>query len=263
MAFLTLGDGDKLCYDVSGQGPPLALVSGLGGTMAFWQPHVQVLARRFRVILHDHRGTGQSSRRPIDFSVEQMAGDLIALLDHLDVRRAHLIGHSTGGAIGQTVALDHARRLDRLVLSASWTSPDEYFRRLFALRADTLRNLGPLAYAQGTSLFGLPAAFLRDHAAMLTIEEAASAMAMSPDLTLARIGAILRFDRRGELGRIAAPTLVFGARDDLITPAYFSEALAEAIPGARLVMLDEGGHFYPRVHPARFQETVLEFLNDT
>lgn len=260
MPFLTLKDGDQLYYETHGKGPPLALVSGLGGTLSFWNPNVKALARRFQVILHDHRGTGQSGRRLIPFSVEQMADDLLQLLDHLQVERVDLIGHSTGGAIGQTIALDRPKRIGKLVLSATWTSPDEYFRRLFDLRADVLRMQGPLAYAQGTSLFGLPAAFLRDHAAMLADEEHAVAAAMSPEIVLARIAAIQRFDRRSELGRIKAPTLVFAARDDLITPAYFSEVLAEAIPGARLVLLDEGGHFYPRVAPEAFQRTVLDFL---
>jgi len=263
MPHLTLKDGDQLYYETHGKGPPLALVSGLGGTLSFWGPNLKALSKKFRVILHDHRGTGQSGRRLISFSVEQMADDLLQLLDHLKVARTDLIGHSTGGAIGQTIALDQPKRLGKLVLSATWTSPDQYFRRLFDLRADVLRTQGPLAYMQGTSLFGWPAAFLRDHAEMLANEEHAVAAAMSPDIVLARIGAIQRFDRRAELGRIKAPTLVFAARDDLITPAYFSQALAEAIPGAKLVMLEEGGHFYPRVMPEQFQKTVLAFLAGT
>jgi aminoacrylate hydrolase len=263
MPFLTLKDGDRLYYETHGKGPPLALVSGLGGTLSFWDPNVKALAKKFRVILHDHRGTGRSSRRLIAFSVDQMADDLLQLLDHLKLKQVDLIGHSTGGAIGQTIALDQPRRLNRLVLSATWTAPDQYFHRLFDLRADVLRLQGPLAYVQGTSLFGLPAAFLRDHARMLADEEHAVAAAMSPEIVLARIAAIQRFDRRAEIARIAAPTLVFAARDDLITPAYFSEALAHAIPHARLVLLPEGGHFYPRVVPDIFQKTVIEFLTET
>ncbi len=263
MPLLTLRDQDQLYFEVHGVGPALCLVSGLGGTLSFWKPQVAALARHFRVILHDHRGTGQSSKRLIDFSVEQMADDLIQLLDHLKVDRAHLVGHSTGGAIGQTIALDQPERLDRLVLSATWTAADEYFHRLFDLRAGMLRLEGPLAYAQGTSLFGLPAAFLRDQAAVLATEEAASAASMVPEIVLARIAAIQRFNRRAELANIKAQTLVFGARDDLITPAYYSEALAHAIPNATLVMLPEGGHFYPRVYPAEFQRVVIDFLTKT
>lgn len=260
MPHLTLRDGDPLYYEVHGDGPALALVSGLGGALSFWKPQIAALARHFCLVLHDHRGTGQSSKRLIDFSVEQMADDLLQLFDHLKIERAHIAGHSTGGAIGQTIALDRPERLDRLILSATWTAADEYFRRLFDLRANMLRLEGALAYAQGTSLFGLPAAFLRDHAQILASEEAASAASMVPELVLGRIAAIQRFDRSAELCKIRARTLVFGARDDLITPAYFSETLARVIPNATLVMLPDGGHFYPRVYPAEFQRVAIDFL---
>ena len=260
MPHLTLRDGDQLYFETHGDGPPMALVSGLGGVMAFWQPHLAAFAGRHRVILHDHRGTGQSTRSRIEYSVDQMADDLLQLLDHLGVEQVDLIGHSTGGAVGQTIALDHPKRLRKLVLSASWTSCDGYFGRLFDLRANMLRFEGSLAYARATSIFGFPAAFLRDHAAMLGMEEEGAAASMTPDIVLARIAAIQRFDRHDELTHILHPTLVFGARDDLITPGYFSEELAHQIPDAQLVMLPEGGHFYPRVHPKVFQDTVLGFL---
>ena len=108
--------------EVVGSGPPLLLVPGLGGRAEFWDPVVPPLAARFTVILHDHRGTGRSSIERIDYSIAQMTGDVIALLDHLGFDRAHLIGHSTGGAIGQTLAIDFPQRLDRLVLSATWAA---------------------------------------------------------------------------------------------------------------------------------------------
>ena len=118
MPQLTLKDGDSLYYEVHGAGPPLLLVAGLGGVGTFWKDHVPAFAERFRVVLHDHRGTGQSSPSQIDYSVGQMAGDLLQLMDHLDIGRADLIGHSTGGAIGQTLALDQPDRIGKLVLSA-------------------------------------------------------------------------------------------------------------------------------------------------
>ena len=260
MAFCTLKDGEKLYYETHGDGPPLALVSGLGGTLAFWKPHVAAFARRFRVVLHDHRGTGQSSRTRMEYSVDQMTGDLVQLLDLLRIPRAHFVGHSTGGAIGQTMALDHPKRLDRLVISASWTAADEYFNRLFDFRSEVLRKSGALLYMQAMGLFGAAPDYLRDHAAEFDAEERAAAEAMTPEIVLSRISAIQRFDRREDLKKIKTPTLVFGVEDDHITPAYYSRALAKAIPRAKLVMFRHGGHFYPRAHPKEFQKTILKFL---
>ena len=130
MPKLSIGDAD-LYYEESGQGPPLLLVPGLGGVGAFWAHQVRDLARDFRVITHDHRGAGQSTHSRIEYSVDQMAADTLRLMDGLGIDAAHYAGHSTGGAIGQTIAQDHPDRLKSLVLSATWPGQDSYFRRLF------------------------------------------------------------------------------------------------------------------------------------
>jgi aminoacrylate hydrolase len=258
---LKLADGEGLYYEVHGAGPPLALVSGLNGVGAFWAPHLAELGTRFTVVLHDHRGTGQSSPSRIDYSVEQMADDLVQLLDHLGIEKAHLVGHSTGGAIGQTLAIDRPERVRRLVLSATWTAPDAYFRRLFAVRADVLRALGPEGYLRASLLFMRPPAWIREHEAALAAEEATMLAGFPlPEVMLSRIEAILRFDRRAELARIAAPTLVVGAKDDAVTPAYFSEELGRLVPGAETVILAGGGHFFPVSAAEEFRRLLLGFL---
>ena len=97
MPEISIGDAE-LYYESNGQGPPLILVSGLGGTASFWAPNVPELARRFRVITFDHRGIGGSTKSRIRYSVQQMADDVVGLMDALGIERAALIGHSTGAA---------------------------------------------------------------------------------------------------------------------------------------------------------------------
>ncbi len=260
MSELRLADGGRLHYSLTGMGPPLLLVPGLGGIAGFWDFVLPTLADRFTVILHDHRGCGRSSLEPIDFSIDQMAGDVLALLDHLEVDRVHLVGHSTGGAIGQTIALDHANRLDRLVLSATWAAPDAYFRALFATRAAILRSGGPALYLQSSALSLHPPAWIRDHPELAQVtEEAARQRLPDPEIVLARIAAILRHDRMADLERIAAPTLVVAARDDSVVPSWLSLALADAIVGAETLILPEGGHFFPVTKAERFADAVVEF----
>ncbi len=261
MATFTLTDGEELYYEVHGQGPPLVLISGLNGVGAFWRPHLEVLARNHRVVLHDHRGTGQSSPSRIDYSVAQMTGDLVELLDHLEIAKADMVGHSTGGAICQVLGIDHPERVASLVLSATWTAADGYFRRLFELRAEVLRAMGPEGYVRASLMFMRPPAWIRDHDA--TQNEEIAAMVANfplPEVMLSRIAALLTFDRRADLGRIAAPTLIVGARDDLVTPIYFSEELASLIPGAETAILEAGGHFFPISAAEEFRHVVLEFL---
>jgi aminoacrylate hydrolase len=258
---LALADGAELYFEVKGSGAALLLIPGLGGTGSFWSEQLHQLARRYRVIIHDHRGTGQSSRSRIRYSIGQMARDVIELMDGLGLARAHILGHSTGGAIGQVLALDHAARVDRLVLSATWCGPDPYFKLLFELRADILRRLGPLAYLRCSELFLMPEDWIRDHSRTLGLDAAAAAQEIpDPEILLSRIQALLDFDRRADIPAIRAPTLVIVARDDKVVPAYCSQEIAAKIPGARLVQLDSGGHFAPRLAPEPYNAAVEGFL---
>ncbi len=260
MPLLTLSDGDQLYYETHGDGPPLLLVSGLGGTASFWAAHVTPFAERYRVVLHDHRGTGQSSHSRMTYSVEQMTDDVLQLMDHLGLARAHLIGHSTGGAIGQTIALDQPDRLDRMVLSATWTTADDYFRRLFEVRGEALMS-DVAGYVKSSSLFMTPAWWIRDHIAEIRIREKEQLERFPPpEVMLSRIEAILRFDRRAELPRITTPIMVICARDDIVTPVYYTEELGRLIPGAETVILPQGGHFFPQVLPEDFRATAGNFL---
>ena len=261
MPQLKLRSGETLYYETHGSGPALLLVPGLGGVATFWQRHVGALAAHFTVVLHDHRGCGRSSPARGLHSVGQMADDVLQLMDGLGIARAHLIGHSTGGAIGQTLALDAPERLDRLVLSATWTAADGYFRRLFDTRAEALAKLGNAFYGRLGNLVLYPPWWLAANGETLEAVQAASPIpATSHDTVLARIAAIVAFDRRAELARIAHPTLVMAARDDAVTPAYFSEALAREIPNARLLLLPTGGHFYNHVFSGEFERAVIDFL---
>ena len=155
MPTITSGDGE-IYYEVHGAGTPVLLVSGLGGTGSYWNPNLPAFAKRHQVIVYDHRGMGKSSRSRIRYSVDQMTADLLALMDHLKIERAHLVGHSTGGAIGQTLAATHPDRLLSMVISASWTKADRYFRRMFEARRALLTAVGPAAYVRSATIFLYP-----------------------------------------------------------------------------------------------------------
>ena len=139
-----IGDAE-LAVEIEGSGKPVLLIAGLGGRLAFWRQQRPALAEQFRLVLHDHRGTGGSTRSQMDYSVEQMSNDVLRLMDTLDIERAHLVGHSTGGAIVQTIALHHPDRAEKIVLSATWPGQDPFFQALFDLRAEILERCGPRA----------------------------------------------------------------------------------------------------------------------
>jgi aminoacrylate hydrolase len=255
-----IGDAD-LYYEEAGQGPPLMLVPGLGGQGSFWISQVPVFSRDFRTVVHDHRGTGRSTHSRIAYSVEQMADDALRLMDALEIDAAHFVGHSTGGAIGQVIALDHPERLRSLVLSATWAGPDPYFRRLFESRRQTLIDSGIEAYLRASSLVQTTPWWVSRNDEFLTDLHRVQAAGAAPvEVLVSRIDAILKHDRRLRLLEIRVPTLVIVAQDDMITPRFYSDELASRIPGAKLVVLETGGHYAPVIHSEPYNAAVGGFL---
>ena len=254
-------DGIEIAYERHGEGPAVMLVSGLGGVGSYWIPQIEALSRSFTVITHDHRGTGQSTRFEGEYSVDMLAADALGLMDALGIERAHFVDHSTGGAIAQILAIEHPTRVQSMVQYASWTKADGHVRLCFFVRRRLLRDSGALAYIRATPLFLMPNWWIRDNEEAL--ERAASDTLnsfSSVEIADARIDAVLAFDRTEQLEKIRTPTLVLCARDDFLTPPYYSEELALRIPNAELVMLEKGGHACSQTVPARFNEVVLSFL---
>ena len=255
-------DGCRLYYEEAGTGEPLMFVAGLGGVSTYWKPQLEAFSKTHRVIVYDQRGSGRSDHVEVA-SVEEMADDTLAVLDACGVERTHYVGHSTGGAIGQALAIDHPDRLKSLVINASTTRSDPYRRKVFAVREALLRQVGPEFYAKQTSLLLYPAWFINQNAARLEADEARAAAGLAPaDVQMSRLNAILSFDRLADYRRITTPTLVLCAKDDILTPSYFSEELAREIPGAELILMETGGHAASITMEAEFNAHVSRFLEE-
>ena len=253
-------NGAKLYYESHGKGSPVLMAAGLGGAGTYWREQVDAFAKRHTVFLYDQRGTGRSAHVEVK-SIEQLAGDTLGLLDALSVERVHYLGHSTGGAIGQVLAIEHPERLIDLVVYASVHKSDGYRERLWGLRKAVLETMGPETYARLTTLVLYPPWWIAENSHRLAQEEAVSARMLSqPEIMASRIDSILSFDRSADLGRIATPTMVICARDDITTPLYFSEQLVALIPSARLVVLERGGHACSKTVPEEFNRRVLDFF---
>lgn len=258
---MTLEDGDQLWFEHCGSGKPLFLISGLGGCGDFWTTHLDRLAQHFLVVVHDHRGTGASSRRPIQFSIAQMSSDVIALADHIGVDSLHVVGHSTGGAIAQTLALDHPDRVRSLVLSATWAGRDGYIDSLFSLRRDVLEQMGLTAYQRlANIMLKPPNAFADLFPSVPDVQLSGKGVADDAQNISGRIRALLEFDRRDDLHRIKQPTLISCAEDDVIIPPHCSRELHQLISGSSLKVYSSGGHAYSNVLADEFSTDLLTFF---
>lgn len=260
-----LANGGRLAYTLRGNGPPLVLISGLGGLASFWNAFAEVCTPYFQVVTYDHRGVGGSSALEGTTSIATMREDLTALLDHLGIASAAILGHSTGGAIAQNLALTQPERVTRLVLSATFARPCAYMRRLFAGRIELLDRLGIDAYRRhAVTLLNAPYWLDANDAVVEAELEATAARPKPMDAAVMRerMLAVLGHDAQDRLAQIACPVRVVVAADDIVTPAYLSQRLADGIPQADLAVLPRGGHYAMRAEPELYRDAVLDFLRD-
>lgn len=262
MAVASSGD-TRIHYESTGAGAPVLLVMGLGMTATGWWRTVPVLAERLRVLAFDNRGMGRSDRPPGPYTMAQLAGDAVAVLDAAGEERAHVYGISLGGMIAQELALRHPGRVASLVLGATTPGgPDAvaaddgvrgFFERRAALTAEEAvwasvpYNYGPATRSQHAQRIG------EDIEQRLRFP-------VTPAPYLAQLAAAMGHDAHARLGEIAAPTLVVHGEADRMVPAGNAELLARAVPGARLRTWPGAGHLYPTDEPEADRD-VLDFLS--
>jgi aminoacrylate hydrolase len=252
-----------LWYETGGRGdgPPLILSPGLGGSAAYWAPNLDALAEDHRLILYDHRGTGRSDRalQP-DLTVDDMADDVIAIADALEIRRFVLMGHAAGAAIGLSIALRFPERIDRLVAINASAAPDPHFLRCMELRVRLLRDSGVAAFVRAQPIFLYPARYVSENHGRLEREERHAIEHFQGAANVeARIGALAGFDILDRLGDIPTGILLIAAEDDMLVPWSCSERMAELMPNARLEIM-KGGHACNVSEAEIFNEKVRSWL---
>jgi aminoacrylate hydrolase len=249
------GPNDALYYEDVGLGHPIVFIPGFGGLGSFWKNQIEYFRNGFRTVTIDQRGVGASARSRGEYSLKQMTDDLRSVLDAASIQSAVLVGHSTGGAIAQTFAVETPDRVTGLLLSSTWCRPTRYFRRVFEFRRSLLEIGANDLFHQAGVFFRYPPAFCEDHDGAFDKSGEVDA-----EITIARINAILQSDLGAVSSRIAVPTLVVAARDDCLIPQYMSDEVAQQISQSKYVVLDEGGHFLPETRSDEYNTQLANFV---
>ena len=254
------GDGCRIAYRCDGpQGAPvLVLSNSLGTDMGMWAPQLAALTAHWRVLRYDQRGHGASDAPAGGYSIDRLGRDLIELLDALGIETVDFCGLSLGGMIGQWLGMRAAARVRRLVLAntSSFMGPPSAWDARIALVS--AQGMAPLAEASVSRWF-TDAFQERGAAAIAPIE--AMLLATDPVGYAGCCAAIRDMDMRRVVSLVERPTLVIGGTLDPATPPSHSEALAGAIAGARLLMLD-AAHLSNVEQPEAFAQACLQFLRD-
>lgn len=258
MQTISVGDAD-VAYDVTGVGDPLLMIMGLGADSRMWMLQTPTFAQRYRCILVDNRGVGASSIPEGSYSTEQMAGDALAVLDTLEIERAHVLGISLGGAIAQQVARKAPDRIRSLVLAATWGGRNPYTARMARI-GRVVAGLGHDALVRASMLWLFtPQALIENPKFIDGVEALALQYHPEPAAFLRQLDAVESHDALDDLRDLRIPTRVIVAKRDIMVPPELGRQLAAAIPGADLVELD-GAHAFNIEVVDAFNDAVIEFL---
>lgn len=237
--------------------PAVVLCNSLGTTLAMWDPQAPALAERFHLVRYDRRGHGLSPVPTGPYSVDDLGGDVLSLLDELGLERVSFCGLSIGGAVGMWLALEAPERLHRLALCctrAAFPPPEQWVERAAAVREGGVAVVSEAALGRWfTGRFRVAHPDVVDDFRAMLVGTPAEGYAACCE-------ALATFDVRSRLGEIAAPTLVVTGGDDPVAPPESGAELAAAIPHATHVVLEGAGHIANVEQSDAFTAALLAHL---
>jgi 3-oxoadipate enol-lactonase len=237
--------------------PVVVLSNSLGASRGMWDPQVPALAERYRVVTYDTRGHGDSPAPAGPYTLDDLVDDVVALLDRLGARRAHVAGLSLGGMTAMRLAAREPGRVDRLAVLCSSAKADP---RGFRDRAAAVRSGGTAPLAPTVASRWLTPAYADDHPALVARLEAMIAGADDAGYA-ACCEVVADMDLRSDLGRITAPTLVVSGAEDPALPPSHQQVIAEGIPGAEFLSVSPGAHLANLERPLEVTGALLAHLD--
>ncbi|HET9077982.1 MAG TPA: 3-oxoadipate enol-lactonase [Acidimicrobiales bacterium] len=247
----------KIRVDGPSGAPVLVLSNSLGTTSDMWQPQMEELSARFRVVRYEHRGHGGTDGPPGPYTLDDIGGDLLAVLDEVGADKASLMGLSLGATTALWVAAHHPERVDRLVLACGdshWPPSDAWYTRIEKVRTD-----GPASLLDVLVDRWFTPQFVTDHPDVRPVV-AAMLQTAGSDGYAGCCAALAEVDLRPRLGSVTAPTLVLAGNADPAMSVGRAAELATAVPGASLQVISPGAHLLNMEQPDRFTAAALDHL---
>jgi 3-oxoadipate enol-lactonase len=267
MPYAKAKDGVDIYYEVSGEGTPLLFLSETACDGAVWNIYqVPEFARDHRVVIFDYRGTGLSGKPSAPYTTDMFAADAVAVLDHLGQEGAVVCGHSMGGRVAQLLALDHPRKVSKLILASSGAAHPGETGIPFRI-AKEMVEMGYAQYVrEHTIVVGWTESYARRHMELIEKYLKVRMANLCPvEFYFRHVLARQAHDTGGRLKDIKVPTLIFVGDDDHFVVSDMShragaDILAKGIPNSKLVVLPGERHSYFYTEPEKVHGIMREFL---
>src|SRR5271157_474019 len=257
-------NGFDLYYETYGEGFPLVLIMGLGANLDWWTPEfLDPLSKKFQVIEFDNRGTGRSGDPGEVYTLQTLAGDVIGLMDVLEIQKAHILGISMGGMIAQEVVLNYPERVEKLVLCSTNVGGRESVqpsREILALLMTDRSSQTEEDIARATISLLFTPEFIEEHPETIeTFVQQILKAPIAPDSFSRQFKAIMQFTTAKRLKSVNTPTLVVHGKQDILIPPENGEILAKLIPGAKLTLIDDYAHAAFANQTEQVYATIIDF----
>ena len=257
-------NGVELAYELRGSGDPMVMIHGAQGDQSMFSGLAAAFARDYRVLTFDQRGSGLSAKPDMPYSIAMFADDTAALMDHLSMASAHIIGVSMGGMIAQEFALKHPRKVRSLVLGCTTPGSPNAIRAGGDALTNAYSTKPMTAEERGKALaevaFSKP--YLATHPEVIDNMIESRRQRPIDNVGFAHrmkaAGAHNTYDRINE---IRCPTLVITGKDDALIAWENSRVIAERIPGAELVVLEPAGHCFWMEQPEKTHDAISRFVH--
>lgn len=255
----------KIYYEQHGAGEPLLLITGYGADHLAWANVLDPLTKAgYQLTLICNRDSGLSQQVDHDYTVADMANDAAALLDYLNIKKAHVIGQSMGGAIAQELALNNPNKVNKLMLYATTAKFDA--RACYIIRQRIKLLQAGVSQENTFGAIDLPWCFSfnflsnEENIAATTKLAKSAPYPMTIPAYLRQLKALIEHDTRTRIKDIAAETLVLALGQDILAPPVHSDFMVSEILNARLVEVKDHAHCFHLEAPQDFVKIATDFF---
>lgn len=262
-------NGINISYGVYGHGEPLVLIMGFAGPKLGWIFQNCFFKKHYQVITFDNRGVWRTDKPDGPYSIKMMADDTVGLMDHLGIKKAHILGVSMGGMIAQELAINYPERVQKLVLGCTYASQDEvrgltpeYYKGIGFDDGCSNDELKKIAMGRLLATVFSLSFNNRLYRTLVTLLAKMYVILLSTKGVCAQYEALLYHNALDRLHEIQAPTLVIAGTQDRIVRPSSSETIADRIPNAKLIKVKDGSHSFFIERKGRFNGEVLAFLRE-